>query len=276
DELCSSGYLWERVYREVKSSGRLDFVKAEVLSCEQGPGEVKVRYEGGEASFDLVALSLPMKLSDGSKGIVQNFGLGLDQAGFVKEVEVGGSEREGIFVGATATGPREIPVSVAYAEAAACEASCFLREARGTMITVPQFPKEKDVEGEEPRIGIFLCKCGGNISNVLNVSEISIFARQLKDVVGNFILDFACLPEGISLIKEIIQELNLNRMVVVACSFRSHLAVFQRAAREAGLNPYLVTMVNAREAIVWWPPPVWQDRAFSPIWWRKGKSWEAT
>ncbi|MEJ2427554.1 MAG: FAD-dependent oxidoreductase [Deltaproteobacteria bacterium] len=251
DELCSNGYLWERVYREVKSSGRLDFVKAEVLSCEQGPGEVKVRYEGGEASFDLVALSLPMKLSDGSKGIVQNFGLGLDQAGFVKEVEVGGSEREGIFVGATATGPREIPVSVAYAEAAACEASCFLREARGTMITVPQFPKEKDVEGEEPRIGIFLCKCGGNISNVLNVSEISIFARQLKDVVGNFILDFACLPEGISLIKEIIQELNLNRMVVVACSFRSHLAVFQGAAREVGLNPYLVTMVNAREAISW-------------------------
>ena len=251
DELCSHGYLWERVYREVKSSGRLDFVKAKVLSCEEKAGEVKVRYEGGEASFDLVALSLPMKLSDSSKGMVQDFGLNLDEAGFVKEVAVGRSEKEGIFVGATATGPREIPVSVAYAEAAACEASCFLKDARGTMTTVPQFPKEKEVEGKEPRIGIFVCKCGGNISNVLDVSEISIFARQFKDVVGHFILDFACLPEGISLIKEIIQELNLNRMVVVACSFRSHLPVFQGAAREAGLNPYLVTMVNAREAISW-------------------------
>jgi heterodisulfide reductase subunit A len=251
DELCSNDYLWERVYREVKSFGRLEFVKTKVLSCEQETGEVKVRYEGGEASFDLVALSLPMKLSDGSKSIVQDFGLGLDQAGFVKEVDAGRSEREGIYLGATATGPREIAVSVAYAEAAACEASCFLREARGKMITVPQFPKEKDVEGKEPRIGVFVCKCGGNISNVLDVAELSTFARQFKDIAGNFIVDFACLPEGLSLIKGKIQQLDLNRIVVVACSFRSHLAVFQRAAREAGLNPYLVTMVNAREAISW-------------------------
>ena len=251
DDLCNYGYLWERVYRTVKDNERIEFVKTKVLSCEQAQEKVKVIHEGGEASFDLVALALPMKLSSATKETAERLGLELDDKGFVKEIEVGRTARDGVFVGATSTGPREIPSTCAYAEAAACEASCFLQEARGTMTTLPSFPEERDVAGEEPRIGVFICRCGGNISDVLDCSQLAEFARDLDGVEGSFVLDFACFPEGISFIKEKIKELDLNRVVVVACSFRSHLAVFQRALRQAALNPHLVTMVNAREAIAW-------------------------
>lgn len=251
DEPCNYGKLWERAYREARQSDRVAFTRMKALSCEEKDGEVRVLFEDGQASFDLVALSLPMMLSEGSKAIAQDLGLSLDDSGFVKEVEPGTGGREGIFVGATATGPKEILLSVAYAEAAACEAAAFLNEARDTLTTMPTFPQEKDVEGREPMIGVFVCRCGGNISDVLDASKIADFADEYEDVAESSVLDFACLPEGLAFIKGKIQELDLNRVVVVACSLRSHLPIFQRAAREAGLNPHLVTMVNAREAISW-------------------------
>jgi len=251
DEPCNHGRLWERAYRQARGSERVEFIRTKARSCEEKDGEVKVLSEDGEASFDLVALALPMRLSDSSKAVAQVLGLSLDEAGFVKEIEAGRSEKEGVFAGATATGPKEIPLSVAYAEAAACEAAAFLKEARGTLTTVPTFPKEKEVGGEAPRIGVFVCKCGGLVSDVLDVSKIADFAEGYGDVAESTVLDFACLPQGLSFIKGKIEEIDLNRVVVVACSLRSHLPIFQRAAREAGLNPHLVTMVNVREAISW-------------------------
>jgi len=251
DEPCNYGKLWERVYREAAGADRITFVQARPQSCKEVNGQIKVSSEGGEASFDLVALALPTKLSDDAKEVAQTLGLSLAETGFVTEVEAGRSEKEGVFTGATATGPKEISLSVAYAEAAACEAAAFLKEARGTLSTVPTFPQEKDVEGKEPRIGVFVCRCGGNISEVLDVSQIAASAEEYEDVAESTILDFACLPEGLSFVKGKIEELDLNRVVMVACSLRSHLPIFQKAAREAGLNPHLVTMVNAREAISW-------------------------
>jgi heterodisulfide reductase subunit A len=251
DELCNYGKLWERVYREAQGSGKITFIQARPQSCEEADGQIKVSFEGGEASFDVVSLALPTRLSDDAKEVAQTLGLSLDKSGFVTEVEAGRSEKEGIFTGATATGPKEISLSVAYAEAAACEAAAFLTEARGSLSTVPTLPPEKDVEGKELRIGVFVCKCGGNISEVLDVSQIAAFAEKYEDVVESAILDFACLPEGLSFIKDKIGEFDLNRVVMVACSLRSHLPIFQKAAREVGLNPHLVTMVNAREAIAW-------------------------
>ncbi len=251
NETCNYGKLSERVYRELRESNRVQFIKAKALSCHQKDGKVVLSYEEGEVPFDLVVLSLPLKLSDGAKEIAKGLGLSLDEAGFVKEADVGGAEKEGIFVGATATGPKDIPLSVAYAEAAACKAAAFLKEVRGTMTAAPKFPRERDVGKQAPRIGVFVCGCGGNISEVLDVSQVVDFAEGFEDVAGSFFIDFACLSEGLSFIKGKIEELGLNRIVVVACSLRSHLPIFQRAAREVGLNPHLVTMVNVREAISW-------------------------
>ncbi len=251
EDLCNYGRKWEKIFLEAKESSGIEFVKAKVSSCKEEDGKVKVSYDGKEESFDLIALSLPLKLSESAKELAQSLGLTLDEAGFVKEVLPGVSERDGIFVGATATGPKSLLDSVASAEACASEASSFLKEARGTMIDIKELPKEKDVSDKEPKIGVFICKCGGNISNFLDVSELEEYAKGIENVGEVSVLDFACFPDGLKTIKEKIETLDLNRVVVVACSFKSHLSVFQKVAREAGLNVHLVTMVNAREAIAW-------------------------
>jgi len=60
-------------------------------------------------------------------------------------------------------------------------------------------------------------------------------------------MDTACFPENIKSIQDTILEQDLNRVVIAACSNRTHDSLFQRAVRQAGLNPYLVELVNIRE-----------------------------
>ena len=77
------------------------------------------------------------------------------------------------------------------------------------------------------------------------------FAADLPGVVRVETTDYACLEEGKEQIQRTIEEHNLNRVVVAACSHRTHESLFQRVVREAGLNPYLLEMANIREHCAW-------------------------
>jgi heterodisulfide reductase subunit A len=104
---------------------------------------------------------------------------------------------------------------------------------------------------EESKVGVFVCHCGMNIAGTINVKQVIDYAKTLPHVVEAKEYVFMCSAPGQDLIKESVKEHGLNRVVVAACSPSMHEPTFRAAVKEAGLNPYLLEMVNIREQSSW-------------------------
>jgi len=100
---------------------------------------------------------------------------------------------------------------------------------------------------EAPRIGVYVCHCGGNISDAVDVERVAETVARLPGVVVARDYIFMCSDPGQSLIEQDIREQGLNRIVVAACSPRLHELTFRRTLSRAGLNPYLSEPANIRE-----------------------------
>ncbi len=107
---------------------------------------------------------------------------------------------------------------------------------------------------DEPRIGVFVCHCGLNIAGVIDVKELTDYARNLPNVVVAMDNRYTCADPGQEEIRKAIKEKKLNRVIVAACSPRMHEPTFRRTVAEAGLNPYLFEMANIREFSSWCHP----------------------
>ena len=101
------------------------------------------------------------------------------------------------------------------------------------------------------RIGVYICHCGLNIAGTVNVSEVREFISRSPSVVIARDSKFMCSDPGQALIRDDIQQLNVNRVVVAACSPLMHELTFRNAALKAGLNRYLVQIANIREHCSW-------------------------
>ena len=176
-----------------------------------------------------------------------------DEDGFVRTPPLSPVETstEGVYVCGFASGPKDIPESVAQASAAAAKAAARLSAARGSLVTEKELPPEVDISGKPPRIGVFICHCGTNIAGVLDVKALAEYVKKLPGVVFTNVSVYTCSHETNELIKKAIDEHDLNRVVVAACTPRTHEPLFQNTLTEAGLNPYLFEFVNIREQCSW-------------------------
>ncbi len=161
------------------------------------------------------------------------------------------SSREGIYVCGSFQGPKDITSSGKEASAAASEAARNLSDVRNELTRSKDLPPERDISGEEPRIGVFVCNCGINIGGVADVPAVADYAKTLPGVV--FVMEnlFACSQDTQDQFRDIITENNLNRIVVASCSPRTHEPLFQETIRDAGLNEYLFEMANIRDQNTW-------------------------
>lgn len=101
------------------------------------------------------------------------------------------------------------------------------------------------------RVGVFVCDCGSNIAGVVNVPEVTEYAKTLQDVALADEGRWSCSSDYIDTMKSLIQEHHLNRVVIASCTPRTHEPLFKRAVKEAGLNPYLLEFVSIREQVSW-------------------------
>jgi heterodisulfide reductase subunit A len=101
------------------------------------------------------------------------------------------------------------------------------------------------------RVGVFICHCGHNIASTVDVESVVDYARGLPGVVYAGHNLYSCSQEGLSAIKESIESNGLNRVVVAACTPRTHEPLFRRACEQAGINKYLFEFVNIREHCSW-------------------------
>ncbi|RDV83644.1 CoB--CoM heterodisulfide reductase iron-sulfur subunit A family protein [Ammonifex thiophilus] len=107
---------------------------------------------------------------------------------------------------------------------------------------------------EEIKVGVYVCHCGGNISDVVNVSEVAAYASGLEGVAVARDYIFMCSNPGQGLIERHIRQGRINRVVVACCSPRLHEPTFRKALARAGLNPYLLEIANIREQCSWAHP----------------------
>ena len=103
----------------------------------------------------------------------------------------------------------------------------------------------------EIRIGVYICHCGHNIAGVVDVEEVAAWANTLPNVTVAKHYKFMCSSLGQELVEEDIKEHNLNRIVVAACTPRTHEPIFRDGCSQIGFNPYLLEMVNIRDQCSW-------------------------
>jgi heterodisulfide reductase subunit A len=137
------------------------------------------------------------------------------------------------------------------ASSAACSAGISLSPARGSLVREKEFPDESDVSDEDARVGVFVCNCGINIGGVADVPAIAEYAKSLPNVAYVEENLFTCSQDTQDKMVEVIKEQNLNRIVVAACTPRTHEPLFQETIRNAGLNAYLFDMANIRNQCTW-------------------------
>jgi len=259
-DMRTFGKDYEMYYNRAKQEHGVRFVRARVHTIDPVPGtdDLCLGYtdEDGvihEEIFDMVVLSVGLEVSEETAELARKIGVDLNAYNFAsthpfKPVD---TSRDGVYACGVFQGPKDIPGSVVEASAAACKAQMALSEARGSDIKVLELPEEKDVEQEEPRIGVFVCNCGINIGGVVNVPEVTEYAASLPHVVLADENLFTCSQDTQEKIKELIKEKNLNRVVVASCSPRTHEPLFQETLQACGLNKYLFEMANIRDQDSW-------------------------
>ncbi len=207
--------------------------------------------------FEMVVLATGLQPPDSAQHFSQMLDLELNEHGFCQTDKFTPlqTSHSGVFVAGAFSSPKEISETIIDASGAAAEVMRLLNDRLNTYPRTQQWPflsdndlpPERDFSGEPPRIGVFTCSCGGTMDDEIDIENIAQQAPAWPGVFHSEVIDFACFPDKIEHIKEQIQELDLNRAVVAACSNRTHDSLYQRAIRQVGLNPYLVELVNLRE-----------------------------
>ncbi|RJQ09594.1 MAG: FAD-dependent oxidoreductase [Bacillota bacterium] len=226
-----------------------------------------------DEEFDLVVLATGLRPPAGAVDLARAAGIDLGPHGFAEDLRECGvptpeaeppvaetglagmdpcaTTRPGVYAAGAFRGPKDIPETVMSGSAAAGAAGSLLAVARGTMAREKTFPPERDVSGEEPRVGVFVCRCGINIASVVDVPAVVEAAARLPGVASVKEFLFTCSQDSVNAIQGLIEEHRLNRVVVASCTVKTHGPLFREMLREAGLNQFLFHMVNVREECSW-------------------------
>jgi heterodisulfide reductase subunit A len=260
-DVRTHGKGFEAFYERATALEGVRFLKSEVAMREDRVrGKLILTYVRGDnghaiqEDFDMVVLSVGLSPSQGNSPLARMLGLELDGQGFCRTGEFSPQQagsRPGVFPAATFTGPMDIPDSISSATGAVALASQLLASQRGTMLRPDHFPEERSVEAEEPRIGVFVCRCGANIGRVVDVPSVVAYASTLEGVVHAEENLFSCSADAVRRLAQTIKAKGLNRVVVAACTPRTHEPLFQDTLQEAGLNKGLFVMANIREHCSW-------------------------
>lgn len=224
------------------------FIKSKITNIAplSSTGRHLIRYvnETGkrvEEEFDMVVLSVGLGIAEETVHLAQRLDVALDPYGFAGtgSFEPVSTSRPGIYVCGAFQSPKDIPSSVISADAAAGVVGNKLSCSRWSLTTETYTPEQIDVRGESPRIGIFICRCGTNIAGTIDVPAVVEYSRLLPNVAYVEENMFTCSQDTQNKITRVIKEEKLNRIVVAACTPKTHEPMFQQTLINAGLNTWL-------------------------------------
>lgn len=263
-------------FSRARQEHSINFTRCRISSIQEDlpSRDLLIQYvnEGGQLRhdrFEMVVLATGLRPPIAASQLARVLGIELNGFGFCKTDKFTPLQttRPGVFVCGAFSSPKEIVETIIDASGAAAEVMRLLNDRLNTYPTNREFPflsadivpPEKMLENAQPRIGVFVCSCAGTLGslddshhsdeneNTLRLRRVAELAKSQPGVVFTQVMETACFPEGLKLLHEAIRENDLNRVVITGCSNRTHDSLFQREIRKAGLNPYLVELVNLRE-----------------------------
>ena len=259
-DMRAFGKGFDRYYERAKNEYNVSYRRCRLPVVEQADGseELLLSYLDEQGSlkkerYDVVVLSTALVAPKNISQLKKAANINLNKYNFIdtKPFASEDTSREGVFVCGAVSEPKDIPETVIQASAAAGRASELLAEARGTLIEEKEYPPEKDISEEPPRIGVFVCHCGINIGGVVDVEGVVEFIKDIPNVIYCEHSLYTCSQDNQQKIKETIKEHRLNRIVIASCTPRTHEPLFQDTIREVGLNPFLLEFVSIREHCSW-------------------------
>jgi heterodisulfide reductase subunit A len=260
-DMRTSGKDYELYLNRAKQEFGVRFERTRPHTVEPDPGSdnLCVIYlpEGDgmprKETFDMVVLSTGFLIPSDLVKLADRLGIELNEHHFVKTGVFNpvATSKPGIYACGLLESPKDIPETMVQASAAACMASGCVSVSEDHEEEEDVFPPERDVSLEEPRIGVFVCDCGTNIGGVIDVRQLVQYSRRLPGVIVSEMVGRGCSRESLERVQGVITDKGLNRVVIGACSPRTHETLFQDTLRGAGLNKYLLEMANIRDQDTW-------------------------
>jgi heterodisulfide reductase subunit A-like polyferredoxin len=257
-DIRAYGKGFEEYFKRAKKD--VTFYRGKPAKISQDPHtkNIIIRVENTESGeterikTNLLVLSCAIVPSAGTPDLARILGVKLDEYGFIEGFGEGAlrTSKDGIYVCGAIEAPKDIPDTVAQASGAAVKAMELLYENRGLKEEEEPKAEKIDITGD-PRIGVFVCHCGTNIAGVVDVEDVANYAKTLPNVVFATNNTYTCSDDSQKKIQEAIKEKQLNRVIVAACSPRTHEPIFRDTCESAGLNPYLFDMANIRNQCSW-------------------------
>lgn len=260
-DMRTFGKDYERYYQRAKNDFGVRFIHSRPHSVLQDSGsdQIELGYTTDDSSkllsenFDMVVLSTGFRIGDEVRNLSTMLDIEINDSNFpvhpgLNHVE---TSRPGIYVAGTFAAPKDIPETMVQASAAACMAGKDVIPPEKEVKPVPTLPPERNVVGEEPKVGVFICDCGENIGGVIDVEALVERISALDHVAVAQAEGHGCSRESMEHIRQTIEEQGINRVVVGGCSPRTHETKFQDLIRKAGLNKYLLEFANIRDQVTW-------------------------
>ena len=247
-------------YESMRRAHNLRYTRCRLFDVreDKATGEVLFRYLADgqslqETRFDLMVLSIGAEPPSGTAALAAKLGLSLNPHGFVQTDEImpGVTARPGIFACGCTAAPKDICDATAEASAVAGQVITLLQgksPANGHALgrTAPA-----TIRVEEPRSGIFICRCAEEIGGIIDVDTLVDYAGRLPGVIHAQAVDFGCLPEGQAEIERSVSAHDLNRIIMGACTPRTHQPLFEDILRRTENDPDLLEFVGLREFCTW-------------------------
>jgi heterodisulfide reductase subunit A len=259
-EMRTFGKDFDKYVERAKRDYGVRYQRAMVSAVreEPGTGNLVMRYAAEDGTlvnetFDMVVLSVGLQPHADALEFARTFGIETTDYRFPRTTHFNPvrTTRDGVFVTGIYQGPKDIPDTVMQGSGVAGSVMALLSEARGTETTKKELPPERDVTGEAPRIGVFVCHCGTNISSTVEIDQVVEAVKKESGVAYVTNTLYACAQDNQDMIKQTIKDQNLNRVVIASCTPRTHEKLFQETIQEAGLNKYLFDLADIREQCSW-------------------------
>ncbi|MFL7839142.1 MAG: FAD-dependent oxidoreductase [Candidatus Promineifilaceae bacterium] len=251
-------------FAKARDSHGIHYVRSRISGIYEDPAtdDLILRYANADGRLnkqkvEMVVLATGLQPPDSARHFQDVLGLGLNEYGFCETNKFSPLEtsQPGVFVCGAFASPKEISETILDASGAAAEVMRLLNPQLNDhnfsreypFLSRSDLPPERDVSHETPKVGVFICSCGETMSEVLNLIDLVQDAENWPDVSHAELIDIACMPDRLTHIQNRIHAEGLNRVVIGACSNRTHDALFQSTVRQAGLNPYLMELVNLRD-----------------------------
>ena len=251
DALQREGY--KDFHLKAKESN-INFVQTNTItSVKETGGNLEISFDNETITAEMFVLIPPLSPTESGRKLAEKVGLELDESGFIGE-KSGDSHpirtsREGIFVCGSTLAPKGIDDAVIQACSAASHAASFLAAERGKEMAPPP---QKDLllvePQDEPAILVVICQCGKNIAGLLDMEELVTYAKSLPNVKHVEVTPFGC--DGVK-IRELLKTKDYNRLVMGACSPKTHEDLFSLHTEMGSLNRYLMEIVNLRNQCTW-------------------------